>query len=219
VFKKKIPMKYFLARWILLFSVILPSTSALAQPTTSPTKKAAIKKPVAKKKSLKTASNTPKSSAASTAAAATGAAALATVAVALTPEQHDAATHVHTGRMVCDLDAYVQIEADAQAPGRFHVQGRDWQKKPFQYHMTPVLTSSGAVRLEDARAQTVWIQIPAKSMLMNQQLGQRMADGCMGAEQLTVAAAHKEQPPPDLLAEPTQTPHLENSTATVAGEK
>jgi len=205
-------MKYFPACLILLFSLILPNTSALAQPTTSPAKKAAIKKPVAKKKS-------PKISAASTAAAATSAAALATVAAALTPEQHDAAAHVHTGRMACDLDAYVQIEADTQTPGHFHVQGRDWQKKPFQYHMTPVLTSSGAVRLEDARAQTVWIQIPAKSMLMNQQLGQRMADGCMGAEQLTVAAAHKEQPPPDLLAEPTQTPHLENSTATTAGEK
>jgi len=206
-------MKYFLACWVLLFSLILQGTSALAQPTTSPAKKAAIKKPVAKKKS-------PKSSAASTAAAATGAAALATVAAALTPEQHDAAAHVHTGRMACDLDAYVQIEADAQAPGRFYVQGRDWQKKPFQYHMTPVLTSSGAVRLEDARAQTVWIQIPAKSMLMNQQLGQRMADGCMSAEQLTVAAAHKEQPPPDLLAEPAQKPpHLENSTATDAGEQ
>jgi glucose/arabinose dehydrogenase len=87
--------------------------------------------------------------------------------------------------------------ADLQSPGRFHVEG-----KGFKYHMAPVATSTGTVRLEDQRAGAVWIQIANKSMLMNQKLGQRMADECMSPAQVTVAEAIKKNPPPSLLDAP-----------------
>ena len=95
------------------------------------------------------------------------AAGISAAEVALTPEELAIAEEVHTGRMACELGAFVQIERDAQAPGRFHVEG-----KGFKYHMTPVTSATGAVRLEDQRAGAVWIQIANKSMLMNQKLGQ-----------------------------------------------
>jgi len=181
---------------ILLF---LSGTPALAQQggatSAQTTKKpAAAKKAPQKKAPKKVQSAAPKKkNIGAGVAAAVGSTALAAAAVALTPEQHTAAASVHTGRMTCDLDAFIQIDADTQSPGRFHVQGKDWQKKNFKYHMTPVVTSTGAVRLEDAQAQAVWLQIPAKSMLMNQKLGQRMADGCMSAQQTQLVETMAEQ--------------------------
>ena len=54
-------------------------------------------------------------------------------------------------------------------------------------------TLTGAVRLEDKAAGVMWLQIPAKSMLMNVKVGQRMVDGCQHATQraasMAVAAA------------------------------
>ena len=63
-------------------------------------------------------------------------------------------------------------------------------------------TATGAVRLEDQHAGAVWIQIANKSMLMNQKLGQRMADECMSPQQFTVAEGFKKNPPPSLLDSP-----------------
>ncbi|WP_313077267.1 hypothetical protein [Melaminivora sp.] len=122
------------------------------------------------------------------------AAGLAAAEAALSPEELAISERVHTGHIACELGASVDIQPDAQSPGRFHVQG-----KGFKYHMAPVATSTGAVRLEDARAGAVWIQIANKSMLMNQKLGQRMADECMSPEQYTVAEAIKKSPQQSLL--------------------
>jgi hypothetical protein len=65
--------------------------------------------------------------------------------------------------------------------------------------MSPVPTTTGAVRLEDTRAGAVWLQIANKSMLMNQKIGQRLADECMSTAQLQVAEALKKNPLPNLL--------------------
>ena len=65
--------------------------------------------------------------------------------------------------------------------------------------MSPVATSTGAVRLEDTKAGAVWLQIANKSMLMNQRLGQRLADECMSSEQVVVAEAIKRNPPPSVF--------------------
>ena len=119
---------------------------------------------------------------------------LAAAEAALTPEELQIAERVYTGRMACELGAFVNIEADTQSPGRFHVEG-----KGFKYHMAPVATTTGAVRLEDQRAGAVWVQIANKSMLMNQKLGQRMADECMSSQQVVVAEAIKKNPPQSLL--------------------
>ena len=71
--------------------------------------------------------------------------------------------------------------------------------KGFKYYMTPVATTTGTVRLEDIKGGAVWLQIANKSMLMNQKLGQRLADECMSPEQTLVAEAIKKNPPPSVL--------------------
>ncbi len=113
---------------------------------------------------------------------------------ALTPAELVIAQNVYVGRMACELGAFVNVSADSTSPGRFMVEG-----KGFRYSMVPVTTSTGAVRLEDTRAGAVWLQISNKSMLMNQKLGQRLADECQGAEQVMVAEAIRKNPPVSLL--------------------
>jgi hypothetical protein len=166
--------------------MLLAPALALAQSSTTQPAPKAASKPAAKAQPAK--QNTAKSTVASGIAAAEA---------ALTPEELAIAERVHTGRIACELGAFVQVDADLQSPGRFHVEG-----KGFKYHMAPVATSTGTVRLEDQRAGAVWIQIANKSMLMNQKLGQRMADECMSPAQVTVAEAIKKNPPPSLLDAP-----------------
>lgn len=113
---------------------------------------------------------------------------------ALSPAELAIAERVHVGRIACELGAYVTVSADAVAPGHFNVEG-----KGFKYHMAPVVTSTGTVRLEDNKAGAVWLQIANKSMLMNQKLGQRLADECMSSEQTVVAEAIKRNPPPSVF--------------------
>lgn len=113
---------------------------------------------------------------------------------ALSPAELAIAERVHVGRIPCELGAFVTVSADAAAPGHFHVEG-----KGFKYHMAPVATSTGTVRLEDTKAGAVWLQIANKSMLMNQKLGQRLADECMSSEQTVVAEAIKRNPPPSVF--------------------
>jgi hypothetical protein len=105
---------------------------------------------------------------------------------------------VHTGSMVCELGNSVTVTPDPQQASRFIVQ-----MKKNTYYMTPVETTTGAVRLEDAQAGAMWLQLPNKSMLMNSKLGQRMADECQSDHQTTVAHRMKLDPPPSLLDQPT----------------
>jgi hypothetical protein len=111
--------------------------------------------------------------------------------------QEAVAGEVHTGHMVCELGNSVTITQDPQQPTRFIVQ-----MKKATYYMTPVETSTGAVRLEDAQAGAMWLQLPHKSMLMNSKLGQRMADECQNDHQMAVAQTMKLNPPPSLLESP-----------------
>jgi hypothetical protein len=67
------------------------------------------------------------------------------------------------------------------------------------YHLTPVETSTGVIRLEDKKAGAVWLQLANKSMLMNQKIGRRLADECMSPLQANVAEALKVNPAPGLL--------------------
>ena len=104
---------------------------------------------------------------------------------------------VHTGHMVCELGNAVTVTPDPQQPARFVVQ-----MKKHTYLMTPVQTTTGAVRLEDTYAGAVWLQLPNKSMLMNSKLGQRMADECQSEHQMAEAHRMKLDPPPGLLDAP-----------------
>jgi hypothetical protein len=103
---------------------------------------------------------------------------------AINAAQLDISARVLTGAADCEFNQRVVVQpVDGQA-GHFTVshQGR-------HYRMVPRETSTGAVRLEDAQNGVVWLQIPAKSMLMNARRGQRMVDSCMHAEQRAAVAA------------------------------
>jgi hypothetical protein len=111
--------------------------------------------------------------------------ALATQATeAISAGQLDVAARVLTGAADCEFNQRINVQALAGQPGMFTVshQGR-------HYRMLPRETSTGAVRLEDPSNGIVWLQIPAKSMLMNARRGQRMVDSCMHAEQRAAVAA------------------------------
>jgi hypothetical protein len=113
---------------------------------------------------------------------------------ALTPAELAIAQQVEVGQMACELGVSVSVNADAKLPGYFDVQS-----KKLKFRMVPVVTSTGAIRLEDPRAGAVWLQLANKSMLMNQKLGARLADACMSPSQIAVAAAMEKNPPPSLL--------------------
>lgn len=116
---------------------------------------------------------------------------------ALTPEELSIAQRVEVGHVQCELGASVTVAADLKLPGYFDVHG-----KKFRFRMVPVVTSTGAIRLEDRQAGAVWLQLSNKSMLMNQKVGSRLADACVTSAQALVAAAMEKSPPPGLLDAP-----------------
>ncbi|MBP6617093.1 MAG: hypothetical protein KA932_00690 [Giesbergeria sp.] len=164
------------------------AAKAAAKPRAKTTAKADDKVLVAKAQP----SRTKAVAAGAVAAGAVGAAGVA--AAGLTQQELSIAEQVHVGHIPCELGASVNVTADANAPGHFHVDG-----KGFKYHMAPVATTTGAVRLEDQKAGAVWLQIANKSMLMDQKRGQRLADECMSPAQYQVAQAIKKNPPPSVL--------------------
>ncbi len=122
------------------------------------------------------------------------AAGVAAAEAALAPEELAIAEHVHTGVMPCEMGAFVKLEGDPGMPGYFNMTGKN-----FRFRMVPVVSSTGAVRLEDRQAGAVWLQLANKSMLMNQKVGRRMADECMSPAQLNHAHHMKMNPSRGLL--------------------
>jgi hypothetical protein len=57
--------------------------------------------------------------------------------------------------------------------------------------MKPVLSSTGAIRLEDVRGQTLMVQIAAKSMLLDVKAGKRLVDDCICPKQRELVAEAK----------------------------
>jgi hypothetical protein len=80
---------------------------------------------------------------------------------ALTPEELEIAQRIQVGKLPCELGAFVTVAADPRAPGYFNLQLRN-----LKFRMVPVVTSTGAIRLEDRKAGAVWLQLANKSMLM-----------------------------------------------------
>ncbi|MBK6613427.1 hypothetical protein [Ottowia sp.] len=112
----------------------------------------------------------------------------------LTDAERAIAGNVHTGRIQCELGANVTVTPDEKNPGFFHITtGKQ------SYYMHPVESRTGAIRMEDTRAGAMWLQLGNKSMLLNQKLGQRVADECAAPAQVEFAARMKTQPPTDLL--------------------
>lgn len=102
---------------------------------------------------------------------------VATLAAA-SPEQMDAAGRALTGAYECEFNQSIMVEASPKFPGYIDVK---FQKGVFT--MKPIQSSTGALRLEEAKkgGKKLWLQIANKSMLMDG--GRRIVDGCTHASQ------------------------------------
>ncbi len=98
-------------------------------------------------------------------------------------DQLKAAAMTHIGAYQCELNQSVEVSANPKYDGYVDVSF-----KKLKYTMKPVLSSTGALRLEDVKGQTMMLQIAHKSMLMDVKAGQRLVDECMHEKQ---AAAKK----------------------------
>jgi hypothetical protein len=119
---------------------------------------------------------------------------IAAAEAALSPAELAIALRVYLGKLPCELGAFITLAADPKSPGYFDVQ-----LKNQKYRMFPVETSTGAIRLEDKQAGAVWLQLGNKSMLMNQKLGQRLADDCKSPDQALMAEMLIKNPVPSIL--------------------
>jgi hypothetical protein len=103
---------------------------------------------------------------------------------AISTAQLDIAARVLTGRADCEYSQSVEVSQVAQKPGLFMVRFKE-----MSYFMVPEETTTGAVKLTDAKAGVVWLQIPVKSMLLNTRAGHRLVDRCTLAEQRAAVEA------------------------------
>lgn len=104
------------------------------------------------------------------------------------------AQSVHVGDLPCELGQRVVLRPDDSHPGYFHMALKDQR-----FHLRPVVSSTGAVRLEDPAQGAVWIQLANKSMLMSSKQGRRLADECAAPVQQAMAEHLKAHPIPSLL--------------------
>ncbi len=123
------------------------------------------------------------------------------VVMPLSAEQLAAAKSVHVGKLPCDLGVHVSVAANDKQQGGFIVESGKQR-----YLMEPVVTTTGAIRLEDRKAEAVWLQLANKSMLMDQKKGVRLADGCANTEQMVAARALETSKAPGLLDDPVAAP-------------
>jgi hypothetical protein len=99
------------------------------------------------------------------------------------PEQLEAAARAHVGDYECEFNQHIDVAPSARAAGYLDVK-HDKQS----YTMKPLLSSTGALRLEDVKGQMLLLQIANKSMLMDTKAGRRVVDGCVHASQRAAAA-------------------------------
>ena len=144
------------------------SAAAAAAPEAAPAAKTAVK---LAPKSAKAAKAKP--------------AAKPTPAEVVLPEANEdqlyAASRAYMGQYDCEFKQTINITKHPKTEGYLDVA---WQKQVFT--MKPVLSSTGALRLEDVTGRTLMIQIANKSMLMDTRVGQRLVDECINPEQRTL---------------------------------
>jgi hypothetical protein len=98
--------------------------------------------------------------------------------VSASTEQIEAAGQVFYGVYECEFKQTVAIEANLKYPSYVNVK-----HGKADYLMKPVESSTGAIRLEDVRGETLMVQISSKSMLLNVRTGQRVVDECISPKQ------------------------------------
>jgi hypothetical protein len=93
-------------------------------------------------------------------------------------EQLAAAKRAYLGLYECEFKQSVTIEPNTKDVGYINVA---FKKDTFV--MKPVLSTTGALRLEDVTGRTLMVQIANKSMLLDVKAGQRLVDDCIHPEQ------------------------------------
>ena len=102
------------------------------------------------------------------------------------PDQVKAAELVYYGMYDCEFSQSVSIVQSPKYSAYVDVKHgkKDWLMKP-------VLSSTGAIRLEDVRGETLMVQISSKSMLLNVKTAQRIVDDCISPKQRELVAEAK----------------------------
>lgn len=103
---------------------------------------------------------------------------------AASAEQIEASKQVYYGLYDCEFKQTVRISEDPKYPSYVDVT-----HDKSSYLMKPVMSSTGAVRLEDVRGDTLMVQISSKSMLLNVRTGHRLIDDCITPHQRELVEA------------------------------
>ena len=106
-------------------------------------------------------------------------------------EQKVAAALAHLGDYECEFNEKVEIEKSPRFDGYLDVKHRK-----SLWTMKPVLSKTGALRLEDVKGRTLLLQIANKSMLMDVKIGQRLVDNCIHEKQ---REAMRNRPPAESI--------------------
>jgi hypothetical protein len=97
---------------------------------------------------------------------------------AASAEQIEAAQSVYFGVYECEFKQALEVTASTKFPSYIDVKfGKN------TYLSKPVVSATGAIRLEHTLGETLLVQIATKSMLLNLKTGQRMVDDCIGTKQ------------------------------------
>jgi hypothetical protein len=129
-----------------------------------------------------------------------------------TPDQQKASELVYYGVYECEFNQTVSI-----SPSQQHLFYVDVKNGKSTWLMKPVLSTTGAVRLEDIRGETLMVQIASKSMLLNTKTGHRIVDACISPRQrdlMEAAKAAKADSNPALLGNGAAAPAATGGTAT-----
>jgi len=101
-------------------------------------------------------------------------------------EQMAAAAMAHFGLYECEFNEKINVDMNRKFDGYLDVK-----HKNRSWIMKPVLSHTGALRLEDVQGRMLMLQIANKSMLMDTQIGQRVVDNCVHEKQREAMAARK----------------------------
>lgn len=129
-----------------------------------------------------------------TAAAGAAAAAAATTLALASDEQRHAYTLAHLGEYQCEFKRMIRVLAHPKQEGYVDLH---FDKQVVTAR--PVLSSTGAIRLEDVKGRYLMVQIAFKSMLMDTKVGQRVADECLHDAHHDARRAAAEAPPAEGL--------------------
>jgi hypothetical protein len=112
-----------------------------------------------------------------------------------TGEQNAAASMTHFGHYDCEMNQAVEVSMNPKYDGYVDVS---FGKQKFT--MKPVLSSTGALRLEDVKGQALMLQIAYKSMIMDVKAGRRMVDECVHEKQMLAKKAAEGKPTAGLMS-------------------